>query len=590
MRKLNKILDELDIPILIIDKSYNIVFLNSEAKKFLTKFYERKKIKCYQLFYNQDCPCFFCPISYLNEENKKISFGLLSEKENFLLFEYIYLKSYRILILMKEVKKELPFEQRLKRFLENLPIVVLVLKNRRILYVNSFFEKSLGFSFSEVVDLDFIENLVSEEEKIIVELYYQRALIDLKEEKIIFSLYTKEKKIRTFMWNVFLLKEEGLVVFTGIDVTEFLQAKTKLEDLHKSQTFSNFLKSLVHDFNNILQNTNTYILKIRENLNYPEKINEYLNFIESLLSSWIDLNRILLGYLKEVRDLKSKYIDMISFLKENLELFQLIAGENINLYLDLDYFSSAWVPGDASLWRYIFLNFITNARDAIEHEGNIFINLKTIFDRNRGLNFLIISIKDTGCGIAPENLRKIFTPFFTTKDKGSGLGLFLVNSHIKNLGGYIEVESEVNKGSIFKIFVPLLEKKSLREKKQEKLPEYKKIKILLVEDDEEIKNFLETFVKQKNYEVVAYSDPKEVLRDLEKLKDIDLLITDLNLKEYSGEKLYEILKKQIPYLKVLYLSGDIFSMLEIPEERLLLKPFNIEDFYHKIEKILTKIE
>lgn len=581
-----KILEEIDLALFVIDNFYNLVFYNTKAQKFIDSFLKRD-LKCYEVFYNQSTPCQFCPLRYLSSENKKISFNFLSEKETSLLFEYVYLEENKFLIIVQEVKKEVPFLKKFQQVLNNFPTGVLFLKNRKIFYANPALEKSLGFNCKELTEFDFIEKFVLEEEKPIVELCYKRALIDLKEEKIIFSLYTKEKKVKTFMWNVFLLKEENLVVFAGIDITEFLQVRTKLEDLHKGQTFSNFLKSLVHDFNNILQNTNTYLLKIKENIDNPNKVNEYINFIERLLSSWIDLNKILLDSLKEIKDLKFKYIEIVSFLKENLELLQLIAGERVSLYIDFNYLSSAWIPGDVSLWRYIFLNFITNAKDAIEYEGEIFINLKTSFHEVKGQKYLIITIKDTGSGIAPENLKKIFTPFFTTKEKGSGLGLFLVNSHIKNLGGYIEVESELGKGTTFKIYIPLLEDRSITERKIKKPLKDKKIKVLLVEDDEEIRNFLEFLIKQKNYELISYSDAQEVLKNLENLGEINLLIVDLNLKDFSGKKLYELLKEHLPKLKVLYLSGDIFSLVEVPEDLLLLKPFNIEDFYYKMEKLLT---
>ncbi|MCX8041794.1 MAG: ATP-binding protein [Thermodesulfobacteriaceae bacterium] len=582
-----KILDEIDSAIFLIDKFYHILFFNHRAQKFLAKFSYEEKLKCFQIFYNQDFPCKNCPLKYLNEENKKISFNLLSKEEPYLLFEYIYIETNKFLVLVREVRKEIPFWEKFQRILDNLINIVLILKNRKIFYANPSLEKSLGFHPTELKKLDFIETLVLEEERPIVELHYKRALIGIKEEKVLFSLYTKEKKIKNFMWNIFLLREEDLVIFTGIDITEFLQIKTKLEELHKNQTFSNFLKSLVHDFNNILQNTNTYLLKIRESLDCPEKVNEYIDLIERLLSSWIELNKILLDYLKEIKDLKSKYIEIVSFLKENLELFQLIAGEKISLNLDLDYLSSAWIPGDVFLWRYIFLNFITNAKDAIGYEGEIFINLRTVFDEKKALNYLVISIRDTGTGIAPENLKKIFTPFFTTKERGSGLGLFLVNSHIKNLGGFIELESELGKGSTFRIYIPLIEEKSISEKKIKKLSKDRKVKILIVEDEEEIKNFLEILIKQKRYEVISYSNAEEVLQNLDQLKEIDLLVVDLNLKDFSGKKLYEILKEHISDLKVLYLSGDIFSLVEIPEEQILLKPFNIEDFYYKIERLLV---
>lgn len=404
-----------------------------------------------------------------------------------------------------------------------------------------------------------------------------------REEEIMLTLINREGKSKNYLGRCFPIKDldgEKLLVVTGIDITELLDLKQSLDSLHKTQSFGSFLRSLVHDFNNVLQQVKDYLRDIEKSLDNPQKIKRYLNLTEKTLSSWIDLNKLLLDYTKEFREIEAKRTEIIGFLKNNLELFQLIAGSHIFIQLDFNYLSSAWVPGDDSFWRYIFLNFISNAKDAIEDEGTISFIFRT--KTENGKKYLNIFIKDTGCGIPEEYLDKIFQPFFTTKEKSSGLGLFLVKNHITNVGGKIEVESKVGKGTTFKITVPLLEVKKIE--KEKKKPE--EIYIVLVEDEEEIRENLKRILEEEGYNVYAFSSGSEVKENLDKIEKADLLISDFHLPDIRGGELYQILKQKFPNIDVIFLTGDIFGLAELPTNRVILKPFSINDLFSKIKELL----
>ncbi|PMP97536.1 MAG: hypothetical protein C0169_02760, partial [Thermodesulfobacterium geofontis] len=408
-------------------------------------------------------------------------------------------------------------------------------------------------------------------------------LVGEKEEEIMLNLINKEGKSKTYLGKCFAMKdidEEKILVITGMDVTEFLDLRQRLDSIHKTQSFGSFLRSMVHDFNNILQQVRNYLKDVEKNLNNPQKIKKYLNLTEKTLSSWIDLNKLLLDYTKEFREIEEKRTEIISFMKNNLELFQLIAGSHIFIQLDFNYLSSAWVPGDESFWRYIFLNFISNAKDAIEGEGTISLILRT--KTEEGKKYLLVFIKDTGCGIPEEYLDKIFQPFFTTKEKSSGLGLFLVKSHINNIGGKIEVESEVGKGTIFKVYVPLVEVKKIEKEKKKPEETY----IILVEDEEETRKNLKEILETEGYKVYVFSSGKEVKENLSEIERADLLISDLHLPDIKGGELYQILKQKFPNIDVIFLTGDIFGLAELPSNRVILKPFSINDLFLKIKELL----
>ncbi len=578
-----KILDNLDEYILLIDKNYSIIYANKKTlDKFKFSIDENKK--CYNIIFNTQIPCSGCPIFYLSEINPVIEQCVSLTEKEFLKVDYIFFSLDKILISMRFLEKEKPCRSIILNVLENLSGIVFFIQKGKIIYVNKFAEKSLGFNTQELIGLNFIETLIPEREKIKVEEYFRKFFKGVKdEETIIFSLKTRYGKEKIFSWDFFEMfdwKLEKVLVIVGIDVTEFVKIRDNLEIFHKTQTFSEFLRGLVHDYNNILQGIQNYLNVMKKNIHNPTKIQEYINLTERTLSSWIDLNRLLLEYTKEIKEVTKKRIEMVGFLKENLELFQFIAGKNIKIYIDFDYLSAVWIHGDSSFWRYIFLNFISNAKDAIEGEGEIWITLKT--EKKDG-NYLIITIKDTGCGIPEENINKIFKPFFTTKPKGSGLGLFLIKNHIQNLNGKIEVESKVGKGTTFKLYIPIIKEKKIFDIAKAK--EKRKLNIVVVDDSQEIREFLKEILEKEGHKVYSFKSGGEVLKNIDKIDKIDLLIVDINLPDIKGDALYNMLKYKFPELKVLYLTGDILALADFSEENVLLKPFKIEELFTKIEEL-----
>ncbi|MFN3920897.1 MAG: ATP-binding protein, partial [Caldimicrobium sp.] len=229
---------------------------------------------------------------------------------------------------------------------------------------------------------------------------------------------------------------------------------------------------------------------------------------------------------------------------------------------------------------FICLNFLVNAKDAIEGDGEIYISLSKVEDSINQRTYVKISIKDTGAGIPEEILPKIFDPFFTTKEKGSGLGLFLVNHHIKGLDGFIEVESKIGRGTTFHIYVPLVFERPIALIHQEVFITGKTI--YLVEDEEEIRNLLKEVLTERGAQVYAFSEGKELLESLDKLERPDLILLDLNLPDVDGRDLIMKVKNKIPTVKVIYITGDIFILSEIPEDKVLLKPFKVEELMKKI--------
>ncbi len=579
--KLEEILNKLDVGILIVNKDNIVIYANQKAKDFLG-IDPITNLFCYFLFYNYQEPCKNCIKNFLSPESPKFDITISLGESHFLL-EYVYLTKEEVLILIKDISKEFYYKSSYFTLLESLPLSIFFLKKGKIIFMNKFVEKVLEYSKQELLGKSFFEVLVSPDEKFGLENKFNKILIEEKEDQFTVTLINKEGKNRFYLGKSFVLRDrdgEKIIVFTGIDLSEFIELKERLDTLHKTHSFGSFLRSLVHDFNNVLHQVNEYLKQISKELDNPQKIKKSITLIEKTLFSWIDLNKLLLDYTKEFKEIEEKRIEMVNFLKNNLELFQLIAGSKVFIQLEFNYLSSVWIPGDESFWRYIILNFISNARDAIEKEGLISIILRT---KTEGLKkYLIMYIKDTGCGIPEEYINKIFEPFFTTKEKSSGLGLFLVKNHIYNIGGKIEVESKLGKGTTFKLYIPVVEFKKLEKEKRK--PE--EIYIVIIEDDDEIRKNIEEILKTEGFNVYAFSCGKELEENLPEIEKADLLIADFHLSDIRGGEAYQRLKKKFPSIDVIFLTGDIFSLAELPSNRVILKPFNVGDLIFRIKELL----
>ncbi len=583
---LRKILDRISTGICVVEsQGYKIIYFNKEFLSiFKNKLKEKKDLRCYELLWNSSYPCLNCPIHYLSENLPKLELCYAYEADKCLHIEYSYFSEKEFLISVKDLKREDPYRSILLEVLEKLPVAIVFCKGRKILYLNKFSEEAFGYKKNELIGGDFVDLLVAEEDKLKVEVYLRNGA-----KNVMLSFKTKRGETRTFLCSFFhthYWQYESITVIAGIDITEFIEIKNKIEKIHKNESFSNFLRGLIHDFNNVLQSLNNYLEAIKLNLHDSEKVKEYVELTEKSLTSWIDLNRLLLDYTKETKSAIRKKIEILNFLKENLELFQFILGENILLRIDFNYLSNVWIPGDTSLWRYIFLNLLSNAKDAIEREGVVEIILRTYTEGEDNKKCLVIAIKDTGCGIDEDDLSKIFQPFYTTKQKGSGLGLFLIKNHLESLGGKIEVESKPGKGTTFKLFIPILSYKKIFNSASAK--NVKSAKILLVEDDDESREMIKSFLKKEGYEVKDFKTGEEVLKEFGSITDVEMLLIDLNLPGMKGIEIYEILKIRCPDLKVIYLTGDPLSLADLPKDQILLKPFKMEELLNKLNEQLSK--
>jgi CheY-like chemotaxis protein len=281
-----------------------------------------------------------------------------------------------------------------------------------------------------------------------------------------------------------------------------------------------------------------------------------------------DLTRQLLMFSRK-QVIQLQVVDLNEVVNNVSKMLRRILGEDISLEVNFSP-SLPCIKADLGMIEQVLLNLAVNSRDAMPRGGQLRINTTSVMvDETHAQQnpeavtgrFVRLTFVDSGCGIAPEHLPRIFEPFFTTKelDRGTGLGLATVYGIVRQHQGWIEVASELNRGTTFNIFLPASNEKSGAVSMPVGEPRVigGTETILVVEDEVPLLKLIHHILESHGYEVIECSNGHAALELwAEHRKKIDLLFTDMILPDgMTGPELAEILKAAKPGLKVIYTSG-----------------------------------
>ncbi len=408
--------------------------------------------------------------------------------------------------------------------------------------------------------------------------------------------------------------EEGEVIaLEGFitDITERKQAEedrevleAKLIQAQKMDAIGRLAGGVAHDYNNmlgvILGHTEMILADMDpHDPNYPN-----LKEIKKATERSADLTKQLLAFARK-QTIFPKKLNLNSSIDDMLRMLQRLIGENIEL---------SWKPA-ADLWsikidptqlNQILTNLCINSRDAIEGIGKITIFTENVtFDQEfcadhpgyKCGEFVLLSVQDNGHGMDQETLKNIFEPFYTTKKvgEGSGLGLSTIYGIVQQNEGFVNVYSELNEGTIFKIYLPRVVS-DVTTVQAEVIPE-KAVRcgnetILLVEDEMSILSMLKSMLENSGYTVLAANSPEEAFGLAGENKDkINMLITDMIMPQMNGYDLALKLKTEISGLKVLFMSGYIDYVLKNENSldfkvNYIQKPFSFKEFLAMVRNLL----
>ncbi len=386
-----------------------------------------------------------------------------------------------------------------------------------------------------------------------------------------------------------------LAVANTRDVTEMVAAQRQLEatqhqlaEAVKMDAVGRLAGGVAHDFNNLLTVIAGYAELVSATLDTADFRSEDLGEIKRAAHRASLLTRQLLAFSRK-QVLHPEVLDMNAVVREVSLLIRRMIGDDIELIIEL-----AAVPlpvhGDRSQLEQVLMNLAVNARDAMPVGGRLII--RTV----GGESTVVVIVTDNGSGISRDVLEHVFDPFFTTKDvgKGAGLGLSTAYGIVKQSGGDIQVQSEVGKGSVFTISVPLArETVEAPAQRMDESPGGTET-ILLAEDNEQERELIEQVLLRLGYDVLTATDSSSALAICRRHQQkISMLITDVVLAQESGPQLYARVSTLVPDIAVLFISGYTGESVLAPGTRQegvasLQKPFTPRALAQRVREVLDE--
>ncbi len=403
-------------------------------------------------------------------------------------------------------------------------------------------------------------------------------------------------------------KEAGILYV--LDATEQKALEAKFAQSQKMEVVGKLAGGIAHDFNNML----TAILGFSDmllSMHRPKDVAyKDIKNIQTSANRAAELVRKLLALARQ-QTLQNEVVHLGDVLTDEINMLRRYLGEKSELKISSE--RDLWyVMTDKHEFIQALFNLITNAKDAMPDGGTLSIAARNFTEResqklgHREIvagEYVLIEVGDTGQGMSAEIMDKVFEPFFTTKavGKGTGLGLASVYGMVKQSGGYIYPESEVGKGTTFRIYLPrhYVEKDDEVALPKEKKKEQRAAdltgtgRVLLVEDEEVVRNFAARALKRQGYKVLEAASGVEALEVMEKNKGkIDIVVSDVVMPEMDGPTLLKELRKTNPDLKIIFVSGypnDAFKgSLGDEDFAFLPKPFSLPQLAAKVKEELAK--
>ncbi|MBF0233469.1 MAG: PAS domain S-box protein [Desulfamplus sp.] len=394
---------------------------------------------------------------------------------------------------------------------------------------------------------------------------------------------------------------------TEVKLAEEEQKKLQVQLSHsqKMESVGRLAGGVAHDFNNMLGVILGHTEMLMYQISPDQPFYADLQKIQIAGERSANLVRQLLAFARK-QTVALKVLDLNKIVESMLTMLRRLISEDIGLTL---------VPGkklwsvkiDPSQIDQILVNLCVNARDAITGVGNLTIETENItFDEyycshHKGFlpgDYVLLAVSDTGCGMDKETLSNIFEPFFTTKEmgKGTGLGLATVYGIVKQNNGFINVYSEPDQGTTFRIYLPRYMGTSGHNQQEDKTEQlvHGNETILLVEDEPSLLEMTTMMLQSLGYTVLAASNPGESIYLAQEHKGkIDMLMTDVIMPEINGLDLAKQLFSLSSILKCLFMSGytaNVITHHGVLDEGLnfIQKPFSVNQLANKIREVLDK--
>jgi PAS domain S-box-containing protein len=499
-------------------------------------------------------------------------------------------------------------EERYRSLLDRIPDVIWTIDQRGTLtFITANVEQVLGFRPDEMKadSVDVRLNQIHPEEVAAVEASFKA----LFKNGTPFDVeYRRLRKDGGWIWvrnrSFARYERDGVIYAEGMlsDISERRRLEEQLRHSQKMEAIGRLAGGVAHDFNNMLSVLLGYTVMLLEDIPSTHPMHEPLTEMKVAGERSADLTRQLLSFSRQQPQAKQN-LNMNETIGGMQKFMRRLIGEDIDLATVFD----PTLPNidiDPGQLEQVVMNIVVNARDAMPEGGRLVIEtcVTDCDDQyvtghgeiKRG-RYATVSISDSGSGMDSATQTRIFEPFFTTKElgKGTGLGLSIVFGIVHQYGGHVFVYSEPGKGTSFKVSFPVaggtavLSALPLRLATESSGSET----ILLVEDEDQVRNFVETVLRRHGYRVIAARHPGEaVVLCHQHGGPIDLLLTDVIMPHASGRQLADQLLAERPAMKVIYISGYTDNVVldhGVPSEvAFLQKPVMPEALCRKVRAVL----
>ncbi len=498
-------------------------------------------------------------------------------------------------------------EDRFQRFFEEAPLGIALVDNHgRVSECNDAFSDMVGQEFHNLMGKT-LKDFVTDESRAIVEDVLKnihQSGKQLAPQEVTFT--NGDRSVTAQMFASPYMGDTGIVLhFT--DVSEQKHLENQMAQSQKMQAVGQLAGGIAHDFNNLLTAMIGFcdLLLMRHKAGDPSFAD--IMQIKQNSNRAANLVRQLLAFSRQ-QTLQPKVLDLTDTITEVSHLLKRLIGANIQLKIthgrDL-----GMVKVDEGQMEQVLINLVVNARDAMKTGGVVTIKTSNIetkrmkrfgSDEMPAGEWVCVSVNDTGTGIEDAIQERIFDPFFSTKEIGSGtgLGLSTVYGIVRQTNGFIELKSTLGEGTTFNVYLPrVVPQASADSAQNSQIQEATKdltgtARILLVEDEDAVRSFSTRALQNKGYEVFSANSGEDAMRQIEDDKlEFDLLVTDVIMPDMDGIELSQKVVEKFPDMTVIYMSG--YTEDRVKDDMgenfyFLSKPFTLKQLAEKVKEVLEK--
>jgi PAS domain S-box-containing protein len=480
---------------------------------------------------------------------------------------------FRIPQVLTLVKQASTSEANKKKFiglLETAPDAMIVVNaSGEIVLVNARTETVFGYSRNELLG-EKVEMLVPEDVR---KLHRESFRVDPRVRTTAASVELSglRKNGTQFPVEISLSPletEDGILVTSAIrDITDRKRIQDELRQAQRVEGLGRLTGGIAHDFNNILNVILGHCEILSELIGISDPSRARLEQINVAAQRAADLTRQLLAFSRQ-QVMQTKVVNLNHVIIEMGDMLKRLIGEDVKILIHQA--PSLWLTKtDPTQIMQVVMNLALNARDAMPSGGTITIETENVMLNSDYAQkhpqvplgeYVLLVVTDTGIGMDEKTKARIFDPFFTTKEmgRGTGLGLSTVHGIVRQSGGFIWVYSEPEQGTTFKIYFPRSIAATVKDRV---VPTYAKEPygtgtILVLEDDDQVREIAVTFLSSAGYTVLEAGNPEEALKIARSYKGpIHLLLTDVVMPQMNGRVVGEQLRALLPEIKVLFVSG-----------------------------------